>query len=213
MKKVILAAAMTAAGLLFAQEAAVDAAVACECKAGEPCVCGEGCACGAQPSAPAVAAPAAAVPVCECKAGKPCICGEGCRCGAACSAPCQDGKCALRGGPNGHRGPRPHHRMPKFKKCTCCEGCEGVIILPPDSPEGEPLFKLFMKKHDCPCAKDGTKCECAPGAADCGCAARRGPRPHHHFPKCGGDCPPPPPPPPPPPAPADGTADAAVQPE
>ncbi|MBR4603647.1 MAG: hypothetical protein IKO43_02250, partial [Kiritimatiellae bacterium] len=120
MKKVILAAAIAAAGILFAQEAAVGAAV-CECKAGEPCVCAEGCACGAQPSAPAVAAPAAAVPVCECKAGKPCICGEGCRCGAACSAPCQDGKCALRGGPNGQRGPRPHHRMPKFKKCTCCE--------------------------------------------------------------------------------------------
>ena len=36
---------------------------------------------------------------------------------------------------------RPGMRGPRAKKCDCCENCKGVIILPPDSTEGEPLFK------------------------------------------------------------------------
>ncbi len=41
----------------------------------------------------------------------------------------------------GMRGPQ--RPAPKFKKCECCPDCKGIIILPPNATEGEPLFKAF----------------------------------------------------------------------
>ena len=41
-------------------------------------------------------------------------------------------------------------RGPRVKKCDCCENCKGVILLPPNSTEGEPLFKGRDRMHQRP---------------------------------------------------------------
>ena len=106
---------------------------------------------------------------CECKSGKPCKCAPECKCAD------KGDKCKCDKGPGeGRRGQGPHgRRMPKYKKCDCSPNCPGVIILPPDSEEGEPLFKLFKEqggkpgegmgrgrgRRPCKCGK-GPNCDC-----------------------------------------------------
>ena len=128
MKKMIAMSAICMAGMVFAQE----------------------------PVAPAEGAAPAEPPKCECAAGKPCECAQPCKCGEEMPAP-RKGELRHNRGPKGEggmrqgRGPNgmgPEARrppMPKFKKCECSPECKGVIILPPDSPEGEPIFKLFPR--------------------------------------------------------------------
>lgn len=119
MKKLIAMTALCMAGMVFAQEpeAAPEAAAAqpakCECVAGKPCVCPKPCQCGGE----------------EKKGPR----GEFRK---------RDG----RHGKPGMRGPEGrgmNRQGPKFKKCECSPECQGIVILPPNASEGEPLFKLF----------------------------------------------------------------------
>lgn len=191
MKKLIIAGALGIAGLVYAQEAAVEAETS------------------ATPVAPAAA--------CQCQAGEPCTCGEACKC-AKPQLPPRGPRPEFRGHRHGpHHGARPPHQMPKFKKCTCCEGCEGVIILPPNSTEGEPLFKLFKKEGECGCGGK-PECGCANGpkpgcAGGPECGKGRGPKPGCMPPPPPGFMPPPPPPGfmPPPPPPRQPAAPAAPE--
>jgi len=103
----------------------------------------------------------------------------------------------------GMRGPQ--RPAPKFKKCDCCPACKGIIILPPNATEGEPLFKAFGEgprgprgerpqfkgprgprpdapKPDCACGAacacgKGPACDCPKPACACGeaCACGKGP--------------------------------------
>lgn len=178
MKKLIAMAALCMAGVVFAQE---------------------------QEAAPAPeAAPEA--PKCECGAGKPCECPKPCKCGG-------EEKKGPRGefrrhggmhgqrpgmrGPQGQGGRGMHRQMPKFKKCECCLECKGVIILPPDSQEGEPLFKLFKGEGNGPRPEmkrpQGQKpeCGCAKPEAKEGCPCKKGPA--CDCPKPEGNIPQPPP--------------------
>lgn len=118
MKKLVAMTAICVAGMVFAQE----------------------------PAAPEAAVPAGA-PKCECAEGTPC------QCGAEKKAPApgefrrnrgQRGEGAVRGkrGPQGERPAMRRPPMPKVKKCECSPECKGVIILPPNATEGEPLFKV-----------------------------------------------------------------------
>ena len=94
-----------------------------------------------------------------------------------------------------------HRPMPKFKKCECCPECKGVIILPPNAEEGEPLFKLFggegrgprpefKGRPGCkgPKCGEGPKCGCpkGPKPEQPGCPCDKGPA-------CDGPQPPAPP--------------------
>ena len=122
MKKLIAIAALSMAGIVFAQEPEV---------------------------APAPEAAPVPPPQCECVAGKPCVCPEPCKCGGEekkgprCGEFRKHGGRHGRPGMRGHEGRGMHRQGPKFKKCDCCPECQGIIILPPNASEGEPLFKLF----------------------------------------------------------------------
>ena len=187
MKNLVVAVALFAAGTLFAApcgEACKGAKegpkAACECKSGKPCKCGPECKCPPKGDK------------CKCKSGKPCKCGpeckcppkgdkckcksgKPCKCGPECKCPPKGDKCKCDKAAGERRGPgegRHGRRGPKFKKCDCSPNCPGVIILPPDSEEGEPLFKLFGGKgrpgegmgrgrgrRHCKCGK-GPDCDC-----------------------------------------------------
>ena len=161
MKKLIAMSALVMAGMVFAQE----------------------------PEATAPEAAPAEPPKCECGAGKPCECPKPCKCGGERKGP--RGEFRRREGMQGqHRqgmqGPHGRH-MPKFKKCECSPECKGVIILPPDSQEGEPLFKLFRGEGRGPAPEMNRRPEKkgCPGKPDCpakgecpdkpGCPAADGP--------------------------------------
>ncbi|MBR0197448.1 MAG: hypothetical protein IJQ34_04885 [Kiritimatiellae bacterium] len=109
---------------------------------------------------------------CGCSAKKlpppPCAKAEGCRRGMQC--PQKEGfppKC----GPKAECGAqRPAPALPRIKKCDCSPDCKGVIILPANSTEGEPLFKDAQM----------VPCERKEGF-------RRGPRPG--CPRMNGPCP------------------------
>ncbi len=139
MKKLMMIAALCVSGMVFAQEA--EPVPAPECA---PCE-GQKCECAPDKG-----------PKCECAAGKPCECPKPCKCGEGGERKCPKGGEFRRPGEKGPRhgmrgehgkGDRPmHHRGPKFKKCDCSPECKGIILLPPDSPEGEPLFKAFPRR-------------------------------------------------------------------
>ena len=160
MKKLMAMAAVCMAGIVFAQEPEV---------------------------APAPEAAPAEPPKCECVAGKPCECPKPCECGGENKGPRhgefrKDGRMGHRPemrGPHGRKGPGMHRQGPKFKKCDCCPECKGVIILPPNATEGEPLFKAFggerrgprpeMKRPEMT-LPEMKRPECDGQKPECGCA-------------------------------------------
>lgn len=101
-------------------------------------LCFAGAVFAQEQTAPVAAAPAA---TCECKAGKPCTCGDKCACGEGCPCCAKKGPAARRHPGEGRRG------GPKYKKCACSPDCQGIILLPPDAEEGEPLFKLLAEQR------------------------------------------------------------------
>lgn len=109
------------------------------------------CACG-MVFAQEAEAPAPEPPKCECKQGKPCECPPPCE--------CADGEKKKDGGEFRKRGPRgknaPGNRI-KVKKCDCCPECKGVVILPPDAEDGEPLHKFLESQGMRPGGRQGRR--------------------------------------------------------